>query len=73
MSKSRLIDAYWNNKQVLKTQKQNFKWFGWKTPAALSFNWQYTTDADEESPDSYLGAVEGFGALLDSFRSELTE
>jgi hypothetical protein len=53
----------WNDARVLKTQKQNFQWFGWKTPAALSFYWQYTTDADEESPESYLGAVEEFGAL----------
>ena len=59
-----LFGHNWNDEQVLKTQKQNFKWFGWKTPAALSFNWQYTKDAEEESPESYLGAVEEFGALL---------
>jgi hypothetical protein len=54
----------WNDKWVLKTQKQNFKWFGWKTPAALSFAWQYTSDADDESPESYLGAIEEFGTLV---------
>ena len=59
-----LFGHNWNDEQVLKTQKQNFKWFGWKTPAALSFYWQYTRDADEESPESYLGAVEEFRALL---------
>ena len=59
-----LFGHNWNDGQVLKTQKQNFKWFGWKTPAALSFNWQYTRDAAEESPESYLGAIEEFGALL---------
>jgi hypothetical protein len=59
-----LFGHNWNDEQVLKTQKQNFKWFGWKTPAALSFNWQYTRDAEEESPESYLGATEEFGALL---------
>jgi hypothetical protein len=58
-----LFGHNWNDAQVLKTQQQNFKWFGWKTPAALSFNWQYTKDADEESPQSYLDAVEEFGAL----------
>jgi multimeric flavodoxin WrbA len=61
-----LFGHNWNDEQVLKTQKQNFKWFGWKTPAALSFNWQYTRDAEEESPESYLAAVEEFGALLQS-------
>jgi hypothetical protein len=61
-----LFGHNWNDEQVLKTQKQNFKWFGWKTPAALSFNWQYTGDAEEESLESYLGAIEEFGALLQS-------
>jgi hypothetical protein len=59
-----LFGHNWNDLQVLVTQKQNFKWFGWKTPAALSFNWQYTRDAEEESPQSYFGAIEEFGALL---------
>jgi hypothetical protein len=59
-----LFGHNWNDQEVLKTQKQNFKWFGWKTPAALSFNWQYTKDAEEESPESYFGASEEFGTLL---------
>lgn len=50
----------WNDAQVLKTQKQNYAWFEWKTPAALSFYWQYTRDAEEESAESYLEAVEEF-------------
>jgi multimeric flavodoxin WrbA len=54
----------WNDAQVLQTQRQNFKWFGWKTPAALSFYWQYTRNAEDESPDSYFGAIEEFKALL---------
>ena len=56
----------WNDSAVLKTQRQNFKWFGWKTPAPLSFYWQYTRDAEDESPESYLGAIEEFKALLTS-------
>ncbi len=59
-----LFGQNWNGAQVLKTQRQNFKWFGWKTPAPLSFYWQYTRDAEEESPESYLDAVEEFGALM---------
>ncbi len=59
-----LFGQNWNDAQVLKTQRQNFKWFGWKTPAPLSFYWQYTRDANDESPESYLGAVEEFGALM---------
>jgi hypothetical protein len=59
-----LFGQNWNDARVLETQKQNFKWFGWKTPAALSFAWQYTTDPDDESPASYLGAIHEFGAAL---------
>jgi len=54
----------WNDAQILKIQRQNYSWFGWKTPAALSFYWQYTRDAEDESPESYLGAIEEFDALL---------
>lgn len=54
----------WNDQQVLKTQTKNFEWFGWKTPAALSFNWQYTNDAEEESRESYCDAIEEFGQLV---------
>jgi hypothetical protein len=51
-------------KSVLETQKQNFEWFGWKTPEALRFAWQYTDDENEESPESYLRAIEEFHEFL---------
>jgi hypothetical protein len=59
-----LFGHNWNDEQVLKTQKKNFAWFGWKTPAALSFNWQYTEDAEEESRESYRDAIAEFGELV---------
>ena len=55
-----LFGHNWNVRPTLETQKRNFEWFGWKTPEALSFAWQYTDDEDEESPESYLGAIEEF-------------
>jgi multimeric flavodoxin WrbA len=54
----------WNDAAVLKIQRQNFQWFGWKTPAPLSFYWQFTRDADDESLESYLGAIAEFEALV---------
>ena len=54
----------WNDAEVLKTQRQNFEWFRWKSPDALSFYWQYSQDAEDESPESYLGAIAEFEALL---------
>lgn len=65
-----LFGHNWNDAEVLKTQKQNFTWFGWKTPAALSFCWQYTRDAEEESPESYLRAIDEFGAVLSSLSKD---
>src|SRR5450432_1380017 len=59
-----LFGHNWNDEAVLKTQRQNFKWFGWKIPAALSFCWQYTSDAEEESRKSYLDAARQFAELL---------
>ena len=67
-----LFGQNWNDARVLETQRQNFKWFGWKIPAALSFAWQYTKDADEESPASYLGAIHEFGTLLTHLRPRET-
>jgi len=65
-----LFGQNWNDAQVLRTQRQNFRWFGWRTPAPLSFYWQYTKDAEDESPESYLAAVEEFDALM---RTELPQ
>jgi hypothetical protein len=59
-----LFGHNFNTKSVLETQKQNFEWFGWKTPEALRFAWQYTDDEDEESPESYLRAIEEFREFL---------
>ena len=54
----------WNDAEVLKTQRQNFQWFDWETPDALSVHWQYTSDPEDESAESYLAAIEEFSALL---------
>lgn len=55
-----LFGHNWNVQRILETQRHNFEWFGWKTPEALSLAWQYTGDENEESPESYLGAVGEF-------------
>jgi hypothetical protein len=59
-----LFGHNWNDRQVWTTQKQNFGWFRWKTPDALSLYWQYTASAEEESLDSYRDATEEFGKLV---------
>jgi len=59
-----LFGQNWNDEEVLKTQKQNFKWFGWKVPDELSFCWQYTKNAEDESAESYCDAAKEFEKLL---------
>jgi hypothetical protein len=59
-----LFGHNWRDAQILETQRQNFRWFGWKTPAALSFALQYARTASVESPESYLGAIREFDALV---------
>ena len=59
-----LFGHNWNARNTLEIQKRNFEWFGWKTPEALSFAWQYTDDEEEESQESYLGAIEEFRELF---------
>jgi len=43
----------WNGANVIKTQKQVLKFYGFEVPNELSWNWQYTTDYMEESQESY--------------------
>ena len=63
-----LFGQNWNDEEVLKTQKQNFKWFGWKVPDRLSFCWQYTENVEDESAASYCNAIKDFEKLLPAKR-----
>jgi hypothetical protein len=59
-----LFGHNWRGAEVLATQKQNFKWFGFQVPDELSFNWQYTDDPEMESAESYIAAREEFEELV---------
>lgn len=54
------VGQNWNGRTVLNTQKQVFKFYGFQVPDALSFNWQYTSDAADEKQSSYKNAVKVF-------------
>jgi multimeric flavodoxin WrbA len=47
------IGHNWNDQAVVDTQKEVFKFFGFKVPNELSFCWQYTTNAKDESKQHY--------------------
>lgn len=51
----------WNGKESIKLEKEVLSFFGFKTPDILSFNWQWTTDKNDESKKGYL---ESFGDFL---------
>jgi len=59
------IGQNWNGEQVLETQKNVLKFFGFKVPDSLSFNWQYLTDSKDESQESYKKAPSAFEEAFD--------
>jgi len=54
------IGQNWNGKNVINTESQVLKHFGFKTPSELTWNWQYTSDNLDESQESYKAAVKAF-------------
>lgn len=62
------IGQNWNGSNVVKTEKQVFDFYGFDTPDALTFNWQYTDNAADEKKSSYINAAKifekVFGVLL---------
>lgn len=54
------IGQNWRGEDVVTTQKQVLSYFGFQTPSELSWNWQYTAVATDETADSYTHAFESF-------------
>jgi hypothetical protein len=54
------VGQNWNGKESVKLEKEVLKFFGFKTPDVLSFNWQYLNDANDESKKSYKEAYKAF-------------
>lgn len=43
----------WNGKEAVKLEREVLAFFGFKTPDALSFNWQHLSDEKDESKSGY--------------------
>lgn len=54
------IGHNWNGSVVVNTQQKVLNFFGFKTPKELFFNWQYTTDALDETQQGYKKDPEVF-------------
>lgn len=55
-----VIGQNWNSKEVMETQKKVLEFYGFKVPNEISFNWQFTQDVLDETPESYKKAPEAF-------------
>lgn len=53
------IGHNWHGADVLETQKSVYRYFGFRVPEELSWNWWYTNPEDE-SNQSYLDAINAF-------------
>ena len=47
------IGHNWNGKETVNLEKQVLKFFGFKTPDILTFNWQWTSNKNDESLAGY--------------------
>ncbi|HLA23292.1 MAG TPA: hypothetical protein VJZ93_02020 [Candidatus Nanoarchaeia archaeon] len=55
-----IVGQNWNGKNVLGIQKQVLRFFGFNVVNDLCWNWQYTDDENDESPESYKDAISTF-------------
>lgn len=55
-----LTGQNWNGENVIETQKQVLKFYGFDVRNEICWNWQYTNNANDETKDSYKDAIKEF-------------
>lgn len=55
-----LTGQNWNGSNVIDTQKQVLNFYGFNVEDDISWNWQYTNNADDETKDSYKKSISEF-------------
>ena len=63
------IGHNWNGENAVKLEKDVLGFFGFKTPAQLSFNWQYTSDKYDETKKGYK---EDYSKFMEEFNFKET-
>lgn len=58
------VGQNWNGENVIETQKQVYKFYGFNVPKELSWNWQYTSNANDESQKSYKNSTKEFVKII---------
>ena len=59
-----LTGQNWNGENVIETQKQVLKFYGFDVQNDICWNWQYTNNANDETKDSYKRAIKEFNENL---------
>ena len=59
-----IIGQNYHGKNVLSTQKSVLQFYGFKVPESLSSNWQYTSNALDETGKSYKLAIKIFNKIF---------
>jgi multimeric flavodoxin WrbA len=57
----------WNGSSAIELQKQVLEFYGFQVPQELSWNWQWTSDANDESAEGYLQDPKDFEARFGDF------
>lgn len=55
-----LTGQNWNGMNVIETQKQVLKFYGFNVSDEICWNWQYTNNANDETKESYKNAIKEF-------------
>jgi hypothetical protein len=55
-----LTGQNWNGENVVETQKQVLKFYGFDVRDDICWNWQYTNNANDETKESYKNAIKEF-------------
>lgn len=58
------IGQNWNGQNAVNTQKEVLKFFGFNVVDALSWSWQFTDDAHDESQDGYKKSQDDFEEIF---------
>lgn len=66
-----VVGHNWRVKEIIEVEKNVLSFFGFNTPSSLSWGYQYTSDANDETAESYAKTVKVFERIY-GFKLNLT-
>lgn len=58
-----VVGHNWRVKEIIEVEKNVLSFFGFKTPSSLSWGYQFTSDANDETDESYKKTIPAFEKL----------